>query len=330
VKNKREKPEDFVGWKSEDGLLEVVGIYGRTGKSVAIFKVICNKCKEDKELFPLGYFISQKSDLINGTKPCGCAKNHRWNKEQYLVLARRASKDRFIVHGFSGEFHGAHTKLNLECLIDGHRWTANMHNIINKGSGCPKCKFDAKRTDEQEALDKCKAICETQDYEPIGFVDGYKNASSRFEYKCPKHGIQNVSYSNFVNQSARCKSCWKERQKDLGNGNGYYPERKDEQDYLYILDFNGKYIKVGRSFDVDERMRGLRSDSQIKKIHKLRIFTATHQEIYDTEQEVHEELRERGFQYYLDWTNECFENDCLDCLNVLLDKYDLTEVLQET
>ena len=27
-KRKREKPEDFIGWKSEDGKLEVIGIDG--------------------------------------------------------------------------------------------------------------------------------------------------------------------------------------------------------------------------------------------------------------------------------------------------------------
>jgi hypothetical protein len=297
--------------------------------------VICHKCKEDKELFPEGYFVSRKGNLINGRKPCGCAFNPKWNKEQYLVLARRAAKGRFIVHGFSEEFNGAHTKLNLECSVDGHRWTANIDNIINKDSGCPKCKAkyigDSKRTDEQEALEKCKEICETEEYELLGFPDGYKNAFSRFEYKCLKHGKQNVCYDKFVNEGTRCKGCWKEKQKELSSGfYGYYPDRKDEQDFLYVLDFDGEFIKIGRSFDVDERMKGLRSDSKIKKIHKLRIFTATHQEIYNYEQALHEELRERGFQYYLDWTNECFENDCLDCLNVLLDKYDLTEVLRET
>jgi hypothetical protein len=338
-KRKCEKAEDFVRWKSDDGLLEVVGIHGRTGKknNIAMFKVICHKCKEDKELFPDGYFVSNKNNLIKGAKPCGCAKNTHWNKEQYLVLASRAAKDRFIVHGFAEEFHGAKTKLNLECLIDGHKWTASIDNIINIGNGCPKCKCElssiSKRTDEQEALDKCKEICETEYYEPIGFVNGYKSNKSRFEYRCAVHGKQNVSYNNFVNKGRRCKGCWKERQKEIirenGNGNGYYPERKDEQDFLYVLDFNGKFIKVGRSFDVDERMKSLRSLSKIsiKKIYKIRVFTSTHKKIYDTEQELHSELRERNFQYYVKWSKECFENESLFILNKLLDNCGLKEVI---
>ena len=61
----------------------------------------------------------------------------------------------------------------------------------------------------------------------------------------------------------RCNGCAKDKRKELGNGNGYYPERKDEQDFLYVLNFNNQFIKVGRSFDVDERMKGLRTLSKI-------------------------------------------------------------------
>jgi hypothetical protein len=322
-KKKIESSEDFIGWKSDDGLLEVVGIYGKQGTHTT-YKVICHKCKEDKELFPDGYFVSTKGNLVKQQKPCGCAFNPKWTKEQFLLRARRSAQGRFIVHGFSEEFHGAHTKLNLECLVDGHRWLARAGSIINNGFGCPECAKSIRRRDEQEALEKCKEICRTEGYEPIGFVDGYKNCNTtRFEYRCIIHGIQNVSYNHFVNDGRRCRGCYKERQKkeikEKGNGNGYYPNRKDEQDFLYVLNFNDKFLKVGRSFDIKERIGSLRSLSKIKKIHKLRIFTATHQEIYDLEQELHNELRERGFQHYVSWSSECFESDCLFILNKLLD-----------
>ena len=86
-------------------------------------------------------------------------------------------------------------------------------------------------------------------------------------------------------------------------------------------------MKVGRSFDVDERINGLKkpSESGIKNINKLRIFTATHQEIYNYEQELHKELRERNFQHYVDWSTECFQNNCQYILNKLLDQCGLQE-----
>ena len=324
-KKKREKAEYFIGWKSKDGKLEVIGIIEKSKHTT--FKVTCTECSKDKDLFPDGYFVSTKGNLVKGKKPCGCGRHPRWEGWQFLILAHRAAKGRFIVHGFAEEFKNQKTKLNLECLKDGHKWNASIHNVINNGRGCPKCAGNIKHT-EQEALQKCFDICKEMNYDGICFVDGYKSKRSRFEYICKIHGKQSVSYDNFVNGGTRCKGCYKDRQKELGNGNGYYPERKDEQDFLYILNFNDKFIKVGRSFDVDERIRGLKHQSKIQKknIHKLRIFTATHQEIYDYEQELHSELRERNFQHYVDWSTECFKNECKFVLNKLLDICHLKEV----
>lgn len=320
-KTKREKPEDFIGWKSPDEKFEVIGIHGKSYHNTT-FKVTCTECSKDPELFPDGYFVSTKWNLKNGKKPCGCSDRPVWEDWQFLILASRVAKDRFIVHGFAEPFKNAKTKLNLECLKDGFKWTASISSVINAANGCPKCKrtnlTKQQKTPEHIALQKCIDICKEMDYDVIGFVVGYKGArKTRFEYNCKIHGKQNVSYNHFVNSGTRCKGC----AIDLGNGNGYYPERKDETDFLYILDFDGKFIKVGRSFDVDERIRGLKHQSKIQKknIHKLHIFTATHQEIYDYEQELHSELRERNFQHYVGWSTECFENDSLFILNKLLD-----------
>lgn len=147
-----DKTNTFIGWKSQDGKLEVIGIAGKQG-SAATFKVTCTECSKDKELFPDGYFISTKGNLKNGKKPCNCSKKLKWKDWQYLILARRAAKGRFIVHGFVEEFKNQKTKLNLECLKDGYKWTASIHNIINNGIGCSKCA-GVYRPTEQEALQK--------------------------------------------------------------------------------------------------------------------------------------------------------------------------------
>ncbi|ULG01786.1 hypothetical protein phiA047_0055 [Aeromonas phage phiA047] len=319
-KKKNEKAEDFIGWISPDGKLEVIGIAGKQGTKT-LFKVTCSECSKDPELFPDGYFVSRKCNLVNGQKPCGCGKSPRWEPWQYLILARRAAKDCFIVHGFADKFHGQNTKLDLECLKEGYKWSASIHNVINNGTGCPKCA-NRPKVDEQEALQKCINICKENNYDVVGFPDGYKNAKSRFEYICKIHGKQKVNYDRFVNGGTRCGGC----ARDLGNGNGYYPERKDEVDFLYILNFNNKFVKVGRSFDVERRIPELKRESGIQEIIQLRIFTATHQEIYDYEQELHSELRERNFQHYVDWSTECFENDCQFVLNSLINDCRLKEI----
>lgn len=324
-KKKRQKSEDFIGWKSPDGKLEVIGISGYQ-KTSALFKVTCTECSEDLELFPASYFISTKGDLLRGRKPCSCSKTPKWKDWQYLILARRASEGRFIVHDFSEEFKGVHTRLSLECLKDGHKWTASISSVINGDRGCPKCRdmnlAEQNKTPNHIALQRCVDICKETGYDVVGFVNGYKNNKSRFEYICKIHGKQNVSYVKFVTCGTRCVGC----RKDLGNGNGYFPERKDEKDYLYILNFNEKFIKVGRSFDVKIRISQLKRQAKIKNIKKLYVLTGTHKEIYNLEQELHNELRERGFSYSVDWSTECFDNDSLGILNKLLDSCDLERV----
>lgn len=261
MENKRnmKKVKDFIGWKSLDGKLEVIGIAGKQGH-ITTFKVTCIECSKDPELFPDGYFVSRKGNLVRGQKPCGCSV-YKWEDWQFLILARRAGEKKgFIVHGFAEEFKNSNTKLNLECLKDGYKWTTSINSIINHGSGCSKCAGNAKPA-EQEALQKCVDICKEMDYYAIGFVDGYKNIYSSFEYNCKIHGKQEVNYNAFVSGGNRCNGCWKDRQRELGNLYGYYPERKDEKDYLYVLNFNDKFIKVGRSFDVDERIKNLKKPS---------------------------------------------------------------------
>lgn len=212
TKNKYENAEDFVGREFNGSNLKVVGIVGYQG-TAALFKVTCKICSQDPELFPDGYFISTKSNLENGQIPCGCSKRYRWKDWQYIISARRiGEKKYFVIHGFAEEFHGKDTKLDCECLIDGKRWTPRVGKIITSDRGCPECGKlkigNALRLDENLALDMCKTLCNDAGYSFIRFPDNYKNASSKFEYECPIHGIQSVSYYSFT-RGSRCPSCAK-------------------------------------------------------------------------------------------------------------------------
>jgi hypothetical protein len=190
--------ESFVGWVSKDGLLEVVGVADEVGKySRKLYKVVCKICSADTELFPDGYFVTYKHTLKDGSKPCGCAKYPKWSEYNYGVKLKRLTEGKnFIVHGFIEKFKGKNKRLSCECLLDGHKWAPKLKQILTMGQGCPKCHGNAKPT-EQEVLDKCKSICEIEGYEPIGFVDGYKNKASLFEYKCQKTWKTNSGIPTF-------------------------------------------------------------------------------------------------------------------------------------
>lgn len=319
-----------VGTLSSDGKLKVISINkGSRGKS--LLQVECSECSKDTELFPDGTFIIRQDHFKNGIKPCGCGKNVRWTGVQFLIKVRRVGKKKqFIVHGFSEEFHGANTKLDLECLKDGNRWSSTINNVINNDHGCVKCAGKYSPT-EQEALANCKVICNIMGYEATGFPDGYKNAYSKFQYRCPKHNTKNVVYNSFINSNTRCPDCWRDRQRELGCFYGWYPERAEEQDYLYVLNFNDQYIKVGRSFDLEDRIIRLIRDSCCIKITKICLYTGLHKEIYPLEQKIHDTLRDLDFEYVPDnwYSIETFINDSIPVVESILKNSQLNKVEEE-
>jgi len=87
--------------------------------------------------------------------------------------------------------------------------------------------------------------------------------------------------------------------------------------------------KVGRAFNIENRRTNLRRISGVvDKPEVLQSYTATHQVVFDTEQEIHAELRQRGFQHDCDWTNECFTKACWETLQELLEGFVREGVLE--
>jgi hypothetical protein len=143
--------------------------------------------------------------------------------------------------------------------------------------------------------------------------NGYENAHSKFIWKCHR-GHVTESMVNTITSGSRCRYCMKEDMKERGWANGYMPDRKQEMDFLYILNFDNLYGKIGRSFKVNSRIEkgnGLASLSGIDKdkIKTLYKFTGTHEEVYCVEQRVIDRLREEGLtEENYTWNRELFLN----------------------
>lgn len=184
-----------------------------------------------------------------------------------------------------------------------------------------RCGNGFKWTKEQKEV--CiKKLCKQEGLTFGGWVGEYTGSASKFKWFC-KFGHINPSTNshNFIHKGSRCKSCGYLHREPC-SGTGYYPERASENDYLYVMDIASVSSKVGRTFNIEDRRQGIKSKGGLcSKPEILQIYTATHQVVYDTEQAIHTELRERGFQYHCDWTWECFDNTCLPVLQELLDTY---------
>ena len=206
---------------------------------------------------------------------------------------------------------------------------------LKRGVKSCRCS-DTYRWSENQTMYKINKVCKEEGLIFIGWENenNYVNLRLEFKWLCPK-GHENTTWvKDFLGKhNSRCRTCSYVDNSEFG----YYPNRVDEKDYLYIINFNSRYIKIGRSFNINERFRGSKGLLKLSKISRenikiLQVFTSNHQTVYDTEQWLHEELTDRGFYYNKKdglWSIELFEVDCLQALNYLLKDVDLTDVSDE-
>lgn len=201
-------------------------------------------------------------------------------------------------------------------------FTSHVTSLKNGNLPC-RCTNKYKWS-EAQMLYKLQKICNEEGLLLKGFVGKWESGSNtKISWACQEEHLCETQVGHFLYRGDRCGEC-----SDGGNGNGYYASRSQEKDYLYILDFGSRYVKVGRSFMISERLKNLRSVSGIKNISVLRVFTASHQSVYSIEQSIHRELAEKGFYHYQsDWSTETFTSTCLESLDKILDDLGMEETI---
>ena len=286
---------EFIGTTfptPKGGVLEVVGCCVEKCGHNALFKVECSICSDDVELFPDG-FMSRKGHLVKGKVTCGCAKSPHWSEPQFKVLVERECEKRnYKFLGWVEDFVGSKTKLHLHNLNNGNVWNTTSIDTFLRGKGCPVAANvvrgistgDHKRKPYDVVVSGLTEICNTGGHTFISLSE-YNNTHSKFKWVCNKGHTCETRISSFLNGYG-CKTC--------NNGNfGFYKDRIREEDYLYIYKIKGQpYIKVGRSFQPDRRLK--QNQSRINKYygnrkHKItqtHLFTGTHEEIYNLEQNI--------------------------------------------
>lgn len=221
----------------------------------------------------------------------------------------------------------------VECGLCSGVFESYVSNLKLGQLSC-RCSKGYRFTQEQREY-QIKKVFDSEGGEFIGWKDkvGYKNPKSKFKWNCKESHSCETMVTDFLNKNTRCPICDTTRRKEDGRTYGFYPYRKDEQDNLYLIHFKPQgCIKVGRAFDVEARFKGSRGLLKISgcsrdEIEILQILSGTHQQVYDTEQWIHEELTERGFYHEEStWTVETFDSDCLPLLYKLVDQSGLTPV----
>lgn len=115
-----------------------------------------------------------------------------------------------------------------------------------------------------------------------GWVDSTRSPKGKFNWLCENKHKNSTSLNNFLYGDRGCGGCVL----PTGNGTGYYVERKDEEDNLYVLmvkDKTEQYLKVGRTFQLKVRLRNIETSNKVK-VSLLALFKGSHEEVYKAEQ----------------------------------------------
>lgn len=221
---------------------------------------------------------------------------------------------------WSGDYKGILSKIDHRCTRHGIISRGiNIRPLLNrkaKTSSCPSChkeQFNKSIADNTE-----KHISQ---FESLGvFPEGTTFARNRerttksgvFNYwdvYCPVCQEHNISFIGSLKSGNLPCNCGK-----LTNLLGFYPKRSDWEDTLYLLLYEsdeGVWYKIGRSFDIGKRISNLKGSYQ--EISLVSTATGTHRTVYETEQYLHEILKEYKHKpnVWFGGAGECFSIEIL-------------------
>lgn len=125
-----------------------------------------------------------------------CAKNKKKTHEEFIEELSKLNKNIKIL----GEYMGAKTPIECECLIDGYRWFATPDMLLGH-TGCPKCHNVARR-------DTASFVCEMKEINPnIKILGEYINLKTKTKCVCLVCNNEwDTTPANLLNRSG-CPKC---------------------------------------------------------------------------------------------------------------------------
>lgn len=107
------------------------------------------KCKVD------GFeWSSEVGSLVHGGHGCPkCANVRRWTADERIEQINEIKNIEFI--SWVGVYKNHSSKANVRCTIDNFEWSPRVNDLVNQGSGCPRCAkycYDKSKTGYLYAL----------------------------------------------------------------------------------------------------------------------------------------------------------------------------------
>ena len=199
---------------------------------------------------------------------------------------------------------------------NGFSYTFKASNTSLRDGARPCRCYKGYTKTEDEIIFMINHLCATEGHAFLGFESGYSTVKETYiNWICVEGHRNNTNLYDFLTNGVRCRTCYNNIPRTR---NGYYKDRLDEDDYLYVMGITrGEeyFIKVGRSFVATKRPRDLDLKSVIKadKIEYISKWLGRHEDIWHFENEILNKFRE-DFRYFevgaFKGSSECLKSDC--------------------
>lgn len=291
TKLKLECIKDNTKWETTS----IKSFLGGSGCTTCQISSLINRCTKDDKTLIDSFINSGKFHENTIFNRCQNKIDKRGKKVYWEVICPVCLSDDYVKGGVcSGTFISTLSVLRKGCspcrCPPNYRWTK------------PQREFQLNKIMKEEGLTF------------KGWVNDYKSISSNFKWVCKNNHNCIGSLDNFINGGTRCRTCFYE-----SNNFGYFPERANDPDFLYLLRFispEETFLKIGRAFDIDIRIDQFPKDYSIELIAYVQ---NKHQWVYDTEQYMHKQAAAYHCLPTLKFGGsklECFIPSVLDIIDI--------------
>ena len=213
--------------------MEVVKVPEGKIKKVSLIDL---RCKQN----PDHYFTISVQQALKLSKCKMCSGRYIFSEEEQVKRLNLLAEMKFL--GFEGKYKDSHTKCLMQCTKDDYTWTATINSLVNRGTGCPKCKGNA-----QYSFDELVSNINTFPFfEFIEFPEGYNSIKSKITVKCKKHDVTWTSTAWTANSGMTgCKICKYEKIREKRKTPEALVIKKiNDLENITFIDFSDNYLNA--------------------------------------------------------------------------------------
>lgn len=259
-------------------------------------------------------FWIKQSHFRSGSISCkGCRKLSMLGKADNIrhIEELKEVNDKYIFCPNEG-------KWDYRCTICDYEGSSYLDKLKMGKVGC-RCSKTFRHTKEDREK-QIQSLIDLEDNILSFSLNKYKTTiDSQLIVECKEHGDYSCTVNNFVNHHSRCPECAKSV-----STFGYYPAKKNIKDYLYLLKLtlgSEKFIKVGRSFNPEDRAKKI-SSSTGYTVTVEHTINSNHEQVVKCENEVLKYFEAYSYnpEKYFKGFSECLSLDILEDVKKYMNK----------